>query len=186
MSMVIDGTNGLTFNNATTQASAGLVVGSASAITSGTAVASTSGTSIDFTGIPAWVKRITVMFNGVSISSTSYILIQLGTASGVETSGYSGYSSYLQGGGGALSNTNGFNLYGIGSNAAAAIYGSMVCTLVSGNIWVVNGFFQNTNSWIQAIPVGGKTTAATLDRIRITTNSGTDTFDAGSINILYE
>jgi hypothetical protein len=33
---------------------------------------------------------------------------------------------------------------------------------------------------------GTKSLSATLDRIRITTVNGTDTFDAGSINILYE
>ncbi len=52
-----------------------------SVITSGTAVASTSGTSIDFTGIPSWVKRVTILFKGVSISSTSQFLIQLGSGS---------------------------------------------------------------------------------------------------------
>jgi hypothetical protein len=31
------------------------------------------------------------------------------------------------------------------------------------------------------VPLSG-----TLDRVRITTANGTDTFDAGSINILYE
>ena len=53
-----------------------VVSGINSAITAGTAVASTSGTSIDFTGIPSWVKRITVMFNGVSTNGTSNIQIQ--------------------------------------------------------------------------------------------------------------
>ena len=32
-----------------------------------TAQNSTSGTSIDFTGIPAWVEKITVMFNGLHL-----------------------------------------------------------------------------------------------------------------------
>ena len=50
-------------------------------LVSGTAVASTSGTSIDFTGIPSWVKRITVMFNGVSTSGTSFKQIQIGSGS---------------------------------------------------------------------------------------------------------
>jgi hypothetical protein len=175
MSTTIDGSASVTINS-------GAVLG----ITSGTAVASTSGTSIDFTSIPSWVKRITVMFSGVSISSTSYILIQLGTSGGVENSGYSGYSWYLQGGAGALANTNGFNLYGLGANAAVLTSGSCVLTLLGSNIWIINGHFTATNSGIDALPVGAKTTASTLDRIRITTNSGTDTFDAGSINILYE
>ena len=63
-------------------------------LTSGTAVASTSGTSIDFTGLPSWVKRITVIFNGVSLSGSSNLLIQLGTGSTTYTT--SGYSDVLQ------------------------------------------------------------------------------------------
>ena len=59
-------------------------------VNSKTAVATTSGTAIDFTGIPAGVKRITVMFNGVSTNGTSNYLLQLGSGS-VQTTGYSSY-----------------------------------------------------------------------------------------------
>lgn len=155
-------------------------------LVSGTAVASTSGTSIDFTGLPSGIKRITVMLNGASLSSSSYVLFQLGTSGGIETSGYSGYSGYLQGGGGALANTNGFNLYGIGSAASATIVGALTLTLFGSNTWMATGMFTNTASFINAYPNGAKTLAGALDRVRVTTNSGTDTFDAGSINILYE
>jgi hypothetical protein len=37
-----------------------------------------------------------------------------------------------------------------------------------------------------ASSAGAVTLSGTLDRVRITTVNGTDTFDAGSINILYE
>jgi hypothetical protein len=166
--------------------STGLVMG-ASAITSGTVVASTSGTSIDFTGIPSWVKRITVMLNGVSISATSSILIQLGTTSGVETTGYVGQIIYVNSG--AAGNqpfSSGVNLYGTGSSAASLNSGAVVFTLVSGNIWVFQGAFASEATSANNFVAGRKTTAATLDRVRITTVNGTDTFDAGSINILYE
>jgi hypothetical protein len=59
----------------------GTPVMSASVITSGTAVATTSGTSIDFMALPSWVKQITVMFSGVSVSASSIIQVQLGTGS---------------------------------------------------------------------------------------------------------
>ena len=59
-----------------------------SIITNGTAVASTSGTSIDFTSLPNWIKRITVMFNQVSTSGTAYKFIRLGTSGGIVSSGY--------------------------------------------------------------------------------------------------
>ena len=77
MSVIIDGSAGVTTNS-------GAVY---NGIASGTAVASTSGTSIDFTGIPSWVKRITVMLNGVSTNGTSPKLVQLGSAS-ISTTGY--------------------------------------------------------------------------------------------------
>ena len=68
MSVVINGSAGVTTNS-------GAVY---DGLQRGTAVASTSGTSVDFTSIPSWVKRITVMFNGVSTSGTSNPLVQLG------------------------------------------------------------------------------------------------------------
>jgi hypothetical protein len=163
--------------------------GRATALVSGTAVASTSGTSIDFTSIPSWVKRITVMFNGVSTNSTSFKQIQFGTLSGVETSGYVG--AYAYGGSGAGSNggvaTTGFV---IGSNVAAeTLHGSFIFSLLnsSTNLWAMQGSVANsTGTFYFYNCAGTKALAGTLDRVRITTVNGTDTFDAGSINILYE
>lgn len=153
-------------------------------ITRATAVASTSGTSIDFTGIPAWVEKITVMFNGVSTNGTSNHLIQLGAGS-VTSSGYTSLGLRLVNAASpsSASSTAGFILGDIAS-ASAAIVGHMVITNISGNIWVASGYgsygaggFINGGS----ISLGG-----TLDRVRITTVNGTDTFDAGSINLLLE
>lgn len=155
-------------------------------ITSGTAVASTSGTSIDFTGIPSWVKRITVLFQGVSTNGTSNALVQLGTSSGVTTSGYTGqYSFYSQGSsssGGSLS--TGFLSV---TNAAAGLnYGSYVFYNITGNTWICSSNMSFTSSAYNTQCNGFIALAATLDRIRITTVNGTDTYDAGTINILYE
>ena len=166
--------------------STGLVMG-ASAITSGTAVASTSGTSIDFTGIPSWVKRITLMFNGVSLSGTSIILIQLGTTSSVEITGYVGQIIYVNSGSaGNQPFSSGIELYGTGASAAILNSGAVVFTNVSGNIWVFQGAVASEASSANNFVAGRKTTAVALDRIRITSSNGTDTFDAGSINIMYE
>lgn len=153
-------------------------------IVSGTAVASTSGTSIDFTGIPSWVKRITVMFSNVSTNGTSYYLIQLGYSGGVETTGYvcagtqnSGTSSN------STSSTAGFVLF-MGA-AATAAYGQVFISTLGSNLWVASGSVTQTSA-VNSYVSGGKTTTGTLDRVRITTVNGTDTFDAGTINILYE
>jgi hypothetical protein len=185
MPVIIDGTNGLTFNNASTQASAGLVVGSASAITSGTAVASTSGTSIDFTSIPSWVKRITVNFNGFSTNGTSLKQVQLGNGS-IVTSGYVGTASIFNSGT-EINPTTGFTL-GYSNAAVDIIYAQMVITTLGSNVWIASVMFPiaSGGSWVGTAYTGGITLGGTLDRIRLTTINGTDTFDAGSVNILYE
>jgi hypothetical protein len=158
-----------------------------SVITSGTAQASTSGTSIDFTSIPSWVKRITVMFSGVSTNGTSGILIQLGVSGTPETTGYNGFSGMVFNTANTtrgISATTGFPLY---MQAATSIHGgAIVITAMGSNIWNAQGTTSNTDSSAGAFSAGAKTLAGTLNMVRITTVNGTDTFDAGSINILYE
>jgi hypothetical protein len=155
-------------------------------LTSGTAVASTSGTSIDFTGIPTGVKRITVMFNGVSTNGTSPIQIQLGAGS-VTTSGYQSGAGYSGSAGGVTTSTTGLICTATGSAAAStALQGSMIISTIGSNIWVEQCGYYASTFGIQNNGGGGITLGGTLDRVRITTVNGTDTFDAGSINILYE
>jgi hypothetical protein len=156
-----------------------------SAIVSGTAVASTSGTAIDFTGIPSWAKRITVMFNGVSTNGSSNILVRLGTSGGVAVSGYLGSGTYLSSGAATNIFTNGFGIRA-SEQAAAAQNGFGTIVNFSGNTWVYSGSVGRSDAAVTGVTAGSITLGETLDRIRITTVNGTDTFDAGSINILYE
>jgi len=175
MSTIIDGSASVTINS-------GAVLG----ITSGTAVASTSGTSIDFTSIPSWVKRITVMFAGVSVSGTSSLRIQIGAGS-AETSGYLGGTSTIAAAtaSSAATGAAGFD-FNANSAAATSLYdGIATIVLLGSNQWVIQGWTAIETGQSQSIS-GRKTTSGTLDRVRITTVNGTDTFDAGSINILYE
>jgi hypothetical protein len=153
-------------------------------LVSGTAQNSTSGTSIDFTGIPSWAKRVTMMFDGVSTSGTSNLQIQIGSGS-FATTGYVSASSLLEAGTISSSFTSGF---GIRSNAAAAINdGAVIITRLSGNAWCAQGVLSITTSTTGTITTGGSVTlSGALDRVRITTLNGTDAFDAGSINIMYE
>lgn len=160
--------------------------GTVGLINAGTAVASTSGTSIDFTSIPAGVKRITVMFKGVSTSGTSNWLLQIGTSGGIQSTGYAGSTNTFNGSPGASAWSAGAILNEAVS-AADAVGGSITATLLDSSIGVwsfsgVVGLAGGGNSIIG----GDKTLSGTLDRVRITTVNGTDTFDAGSINILYE
>ena len=156
-----------------------------------TAKASTSGTSVDFTdgaGNLSWVKRVTVMFDGVSTSSTSLKLLQLGDSGGIETTGYtSGACNTPTSGNNFSTSTSGFVLsVSANSTAAETMFGAIVLTNVASNTWVAQGAFQMPTYTVGNFVAGGKALSGTLDRIRITTVNGTDTFDAGSINILYE
>lgn len=154
-------------------------------LTSGTAVASTSGTSIDFTGIPTWAKRITVMIAGVSLSGSASPRIQLGDAGGIETSGYVGSNGLVVSGSGAAATfSSGFDFSG--SLASNIYHGSITITLQdTSNTWVANGLLGFSTAAVTILG-GYKQTSATLDRIRLTSTNGTDTFDAGSVNIMWE
>ena len=174
----IAGTNTITLPAGTGTAT---VAGVNSNIVSGTAQATTSGTSITFTGIPSWAKRITVIFNNVSTSGTSLVQVQLGSGS-VTTTGYVSSASNTSNG---YSSTSGLVIFGVTSTDSRI--GIMTITNISGNTWVAAG------NIISAVTVsanwgcaGNITLSGTLDRLVVTTVNGTDTFDAGSINIMYE
>jgi len=152
-------------------------------LTRATAQNSTSGTSINFTSIPSWVKKISVMFSSVSTSGTSNLLIQIGSGS-IVTTGYTSGAS-LVGATGVLSTsaTNGF-LITANDSAAYLKSGSVIIANLSGNTWVSSGTLGIPGG---SFPSGGNLTlGGVLDQIRITTVNGTDTFDAGVINIIYE
>jgi len=145
-----------------------------------------SGTSVDFTGIPSWAKRITVMFNGVSTSGNSPYLIQLGTSGGIENSGYLGAASTITSTVATTANSTG--LMFVRNPASIEAYSGMsIISSMSSNIWSQFGVTGTPTPTVATTNSGGsKTLSGTLDRIRITTVNGTDTFDAGTINIMYE
>ena len=158
----------------------------ATSITSGTAVSTTSGTSIDFTGIPSTAKRITVMLSGVSTSGTSVPLLRLGTSSGIEATGYLGSTSNIvTGSTPSATNTTGLGL-AQAIDAGALYYGQIVITLLSSNLWVMSATLSRSDVALTTVASSSKTLTGTLDRVRITTVNGTDTFDAGQVNILWE
>ena len=160
------------------------VSGAGSNITRGTAVATTSGTSIDFTGIPSWVKRITIMFSNVSLSGTSLPLVQLGAGSN-EITGYVSTGQSITGGvGGANAGSTAGMVINDGG-AANLKTGHMILTHMGSNLWISSHYMRVTTAAC-VFGAGDKTLSGTLDRVRLTTVNGTDTFDSGSVNILYE
>lgn len=158
--------------------------GWASPSTLATAQATTSGTSIDFGSIPAGVKRIQVALNAVSTNGTDSFLVQIGDSGGIETSSYASASARSSGSSFEISSTAGFV---IGRLTAAENHsGIMTLVNVSGNLWVEAHTMRTSVDGYPFAGGGDKTLSATLDRLRLTTLSGVNTFDAGSVNILYE
>lgn len=158
-------------------------------LTLGTAQNSTSGTSIDFTSIPSWVKRITISFAGVSTNGTATLRLRIGPVAGVETTGYVGSTVGLLNATGFVvtNHSAGFELYD-GTAANVTRSGAYVLTLVDSatNTWALHGGIGESASARYNAIAGHKALAGPLSIVRITTSNGTDTFDAGSVNILYE
>lgn len=156
-------------------------------LTSGSPVNTTSGTFVDILNIPSWVKRITLMLNGVSTNGTSMIQLQLGSGS-FSTSGYTSSAAAINGGTGQQGSTTGLALVGTMAVATNSCSGLAILSLISTNTWVCSGSFQYTGSAGAIYLCSGNSPSlgGSLDRIRLTTVGGTDIFDAGSVNILYE
>ena len=151
-------------------------------------VASTTITivGVDFTGIPSWVKRITVMLVGVSVSGTSQIQVQIGSGS-ITTTGYTSAASNNQGSALAVvTSTTGFTTGG--ANAANLHYTTFNIVNPSGFVYQLfgNGNINSAGTFSVYLASGTVTLSGAIDRLRLTTVNGTDTFDAGSVNILYE
>jgi hypothetical protein len=159
------------------------VTGTLAPVVRATAI-TVSGTTVDFTSIPSWVKKITVMLSGVSTSGTSNIIVQLGDSGGVETTSYSG-AVVNQAGSQAINFSTGFAL--TPTVAAADVQsGNCYITNLSDNIWTETSALATHAAAGMRHGAGTKTLSDTLTQVRITTVNGTDTFDAGTINIIYE
>jgi len=175
MTITLDGTAGMT-------APAGAVY---NGIQSFSTQPTTSGTTVDFTSIPSWVKRITIMYNGVSTNGTSNFLVQIGSGS-VTNTGYSGYAIAVQSAatsGGTNTNSTGFTVATSINADTNTQFGIVVLATMGSNLWVQQGTLSSNIR--QTVSGGSITLSGVLDRVRITSVTP-DTFDAGSVNILYE
>jgi hypothetical protein len=186
------GSSGVTFPDSTTQNTKGVITVNGkgpgdvqSVLIPGTAQASTSGPSITFGSIPSWVKRISILFNNVSTNGTSPVIVRIGSGS-VLSSGYRSFQNGFNTGGGiaASFNSTGF-ITESGSSVSFSRVGSMILFTTGSNIWQEFGQINQDNTSGNYLQ-GQVALSGVLDRVVITTVNGTDSFDAGLINILYE
>ncbi len=143
-------------------------------------------TFADFTGIPSWARRITIMLDFIGTDGTEQLMLQLGDAGGLETSGYDGGVSNDSG---ASSLKNGTSFY---LNAATvgteSTYGVVTLTskLPSSNTWAMHAILKIDGTTIGSQAAGVKSLTQPLTQFRISTDGTPDDFDSGTINIMYE
>ena len=172
MTLILSGTNGVQDNS-------GAIVRDT--------VKSATGTSVDFTAIPDWVKRITVMLSGVSLSGTDNILVQIGDSGGIEITGYASAVAFLGSTTNGGARTDGFCIT-LSAAATNTLSGVVTIVNISGNTWLQTGsmIYESTSPTGFVMPSTGiKTLSAQLDRVSVT-RTGTNTFDAGTVNIMWE
>ena len=147
---------------------------------------SVSGTEIDFS-VSAWIKRITFQFVGVSTNGSDDYVVRLGGSGGFETSGYSGTVANLTTSSSVATLSAGFNLVS-GPSAVSVAHGQLILSLenAANNTWVATGMLGFSNTGLVSFVGGSKSLSEALTQARLTTSGGTDTFDAGEINILVE
>lgn len=157
-------------------------------IVRGTTVTLTSQTSVDFSSIPSWVKRVTVNFSGVSTNGTSPMVVRLGTSGGIVSTGYLGASQSSSATVASQLWTSGFGTRASATAAADVYHGIWLITLLDAatNTWCSSHTMGLSNSAIMDYGAGSVALSGTMTTVRLTTSNGTDAFDAGSINILYE
>jgi hypothetical protein len=139
-----------------------------------------SGTSTTLTSsLPSWVKRVTLVINGVTQSSTDFLIVRL---NGV-TTGYNSVAAITNTGFASSSSTTGFIFYGTGSTYL--VYGAMTLTNQTGNVWVQSHALGFPTPPSGVYGGGTITLGSVLTSILITTPTGTPTL-SGAITVFYE
>jgi hypothetical protein len=136
----------------------------------------------EFTAIPSWVREITVMFTAVSLSGSDELLLQIGSGS----FSISGYVSSSASAGSNDTSTAGFILTS-GSAATDTAYGTVTLVNITGNSWLASSIVARSPSLSGSVNSGSGFIALSgaLDRVRLFP-TGTNSFDGGSINIMYQ
>jgi hypothetical protein len=168
----------------------------AGGITTVATVATTSGASVDFTGIPAGTVAIDVIFSKLSLSIGGNIVIQIGDAGGVETTGYLNSSVIHSPGHNASQDSTYWiqlshsNIAGASSSHPGIVYLRLVNPATY--TWIATGQILNLlsgalNNYCIQTTTAFKALSAELTTVRLTnTNTGAGcVFDAGEATIQY-
>lgn len=156
----------------------------------GTSVTPPAATTFDFTTpIGANTKQVTVSFSGLSLASSGVMILQMGDAGGIETSGYDGVSVVAGGGSSDGDNWTSGIILEVDNNASNVLHGSVILTLIDSatNLWAISGTSGRSSAGFGNYMGGSKALSAALTTIRFTTVAGTALFDnSGKANIAVQ
>lgn len=149
---------------------------------------SLTGTEVDYT-FPVSFRRLRVRFYDMSTNGTSQVIIQLGTSSGLVTTGYRSVAGRINtGSSGVSASEAGLSvaaLTNIGNSCSGLI--TLEKHTGTGDFWVASGSLILWTDFGVCYNAGRSSDlGAVLDRIRITTAGGTDNFDAGTVSLSWE
>ena len=157
---------------------------STSNLTRTSSVTASGETVLDFENIPSGVRRITIIFDSISWNNGNEGIVQIGDSGGLETTGYTSNCGYFGPAQGTLQRSNGFVWATF--NSSSTFTGHMVITNLRDNLWVSSHTITRTNDFYTMSGGGRKELSGTLDRLRITVDDGSSTYDAGSVSVFYE
>lgn len=155
-------------------------------LTRGTAAATTSGTSVDFTSLPAGIRKITLVVDQISSSLTDNFAVRFSTGGTFATSGYISSSARVQDAAATSigSLTTGFIIIN-NDNSSRQWNGSFTWHNITGNTWIMSGNANHESNNRSVISAGTFTLGGTLDGIRLYATAS-NAFDNGQVNIFYE
>lgn len=143
----------------------------------GTEQATTSGTAIFLSSVPSWATRITIELAGVSTSGTNGLLI-----TSVNTTATCYGSVVTQAG--SITTYPSNDVLITSSSLAASVWESTIeLTRFSIDTWIVKSFASTSNAATAVHRGSGRVVG--INGIALATVGGTDTFDAGAVNVLY-
>jgi hypothetical protein len=151
-----------------------------------TSQASTTGTTVDFLGIPTWARKITLVMHAVSSDSTGHLLVQIGSGSTPETTGYNNAISFAITSAGAVNTTASTAGFPIRSAAATqAFTGALTIYGTGNNYWTAMGNFASSVGTVATSTCTGTIdTFTNVGILRVTLSTGN--FDGGVMTVLYE
>lgn len=145
-------------------------------------IPTTSGTTADYTSIPSWATRITIILNGVNIAAAGdEIAVRVGTSGGFITTGYTAGVTWV---GSADSYSTGLPITG-NRTTGGEVFGAMTLHKTNDNVWVATSLSKHPGASTPNLAAGAIDLGGTLDRVRVYGTLG-GTFTAGAVQIVYE